>query len=500
LPGRLCPLPIGARRRATLQIPASEAGRHPGSFHRLGASGVPPTHDWRASPSVPSGSARGPDSRRGTGGIWGYIVGMSAPSNRRFPEEVEAKFREGLHGAALTLRGLRNTLPWREDLAYALQMSQVSILPQIPSVPTLRNLRAEETFRSLLSLALTEPSIWQVLLDSQDPTAPDWDRDDPVFGDFVELTLLRICAVLELKASSYRNGTDKAHDLDEQLDALISFLALDAVERQVIVPLLNVDLSSGEIVIPGFGRLRRARGPRPCLPSTPRVELDFSIRTGHFVGATQSPVWQEIRKRVTLVRLAAQPLAAYNHFSIQSFDPWEEPLVDSRFSTRFWGAQSRGPEVPCLTVNERHAAEIGTMLGGLAGIQWDRTSPWRLASDRLDDAVFKLECRSPDAILDIVIGLESVLTEPESRQESTHKVAVRAARYLERTVQARRDVYRLVKQAYRARSTLAHGQTWDLDSEGLVQVQRAAQVLARTLGCMALGGRSRLELTELDLS
>jgi hypothetical protein len=99
-----------------------------------------------------------------------------------------------------------------------------------------------------------------------------------------------------------------------------------------------------------------------------------------------------------------------------------------------------------------------------------------------------------------VIGLESILTEAESRQESTHKVAVRAARYLEKSEEGRREVFRLVKQAYKVRSTLAHGQAWELDQEGVGQIDKAAQVLARTLRLMALSHQSKLNLTELDLS
>lgn len=153
-----------------------------------------------------------------------------------------------------------------------------------------------------------------------------------------------------------------------------------------------------------------------------------------------------------------------------------------------------------MILDRTHVDEIECLVRNLAQFKWDTPTPWRLAVDRLDDAVFKLECRSPDAILDIVIGLEAVLTESENRQESTHKVAIRAARYLEETVHGRREVFRLVKQAYKARSALAHGQVWELGEDDISNVDKAARILARLLGRMARKQQWELDLTELDLS
>jgi len=126
-------------------------------------------------------------------------------------------------------------------------------------------------------------------------------------------------------------------------------------------------------------------------------------------------------------------------------------------------------------------------------MRWERPSPWRLAMDRLDDAVFKLECASPDAVLDIAIGLESVFIESDSRQESTHKVAIRVARFLEDVFPLRRELFRAMKQIYKSRSILAHGQEWRLKPDGVSQVERAALILTRTLRRMV-----ELQCTELD--
>ena len=426
---------------------------------------------------------------------------MSEPTSYRLSGDVRAKLKSTLRDAVATLRTHRPKLSLRERLAYTLHVSGPSPA-EIFSMPIIQTLQKHETFRRLFELAVNEPSIWSVLLDSLDPTVINEDRNDPVFSRYIEMTLLRICAALDLKVA-YTEGTELKDNLDAQLEDLLSFLALASVERRVVVPLLNIDLSSDEITIAGFGQLSKVRHVHAApiaFQSSSHVDLSFTATTAHFMGVTQSPVWQEIRKRVTLIRLATHPLVSYNHFSIQFFEPWEQPIPDSEFSVRFWGWRSEKLKVPCLTLDDKHAADTELMCKRLENFQWKQLSPWRLASERLDDAVFKLECRSPDAILDIAIGLESVLTEEQSRQESTHKVAVRAARYLEQTNEARRELFRVVKGVYKLRSTLAHGQTWELDVKGMDEIRKAAQVLARTLRNMALNQQSELNLTELDLS
>lgn len=57
-----------------------------------------------------------------------------------------------------------------------------------------------------------------------------------------------------------------------------------------------------------------------------------------------------------------------------------------------------------------------------------------------------------------------------------------------------------MKKIYKARSTLAHGQAWELNDERVTEVEKAARVLTRTLGLMLLKQRSELDLMELDLS
>ena len=411
--------------------------------------------------------------------------------NCRFNSELEQRLRAAFSASVSALRTLRRELPQNENLLYIITLHQ-PIRGDMPALaatdhPTVRRLRADAAFQALFRLACEEPSIRQVLLDSSGGSTHD-ELKDPTFDGYIELSLLRICAYLE--------------DNTTRLDDLMRFLSLDTVERTVRVPLLNVELPCDEIAIGGFGRLHRIRSDSVAQRSPYAVELTFPIRTGHFAAAVVSPVWQEIKKRVTLIRIVAHPLTAYNHFSVQFFLPWEELMLDWQFATRFWGRGPRQADVRVATfatISPTHAVDI-ELMAERSGAAWDKLTPWRLACDRLDDAVFKLQCGSPDSILDIVIGIESLLIEPESRQESTHKVSVRAARLLEGELRRRADLFRTIKEMYRNRSALAHGQAWRLDANGQAEVEKAAKILSRILNQMALAGQTKLDLRALDLA
>ncbi len=416
---------------------------------------------------------------------------MSQP-RPRFSPEVKEGLKQHLREAVAALKRLKEGLTFEQGALYILQIHRPSSAPatwgEFMENPLLQALRKEAAFQRLFQFCINERSVGEVLLSSDDPTDTDRIHSSEVFRNLIELELLNAAALLEW-----------AESLDERLGNFISFLALDVVKRRVAVPLLNVDLCADERDIPEFGRLKRAHHEDWCDSRVPSAELSFAVTTRHFLGATRSPIRDEIGKRITLIRLAGHPLAAYNHFQVE-FSPWELPLSDSEFAVRFWASGTIVSRIPAATLDESQLGDITAMAETLAVLHWwDKTTAWRLAVDRLDDAVFKLGCRSPDAIVDIVIGLESILAESDSRQESTHKVAVRAARYLEEAGQQRLALYRLVKQVYSARSALVHGQRYQLDPKALAQVEAAARTLARVLGRMAIRRESELNLTDLDL-
>jgi len=417
---------------------------------------------------------------------------MHQTVNCRFSAVVEGRLRKGLIEAVSVLRDLRKRLSVMQKTVYVLSLHREvhnAMSPfQAKGIPALEQLPSEPCFQSLLQFSLDEPTIREVFLGGVGTSLLDDPKTGEMTKGYVEQTLLRLCAFLEDQGPA-------------RLDDLLDFLSLDVVERRVKVPVLNVDLAGDEIALSRFGRLRRLRqctiNPRPA----PLVELSFSVKTAHFALAAMTPVSEEIKKRVSLIRLAAQPLAAYNRFWVECHLPWEEFVPDFQFATRFWSKSLTEHPVPLVEIGPEHAEEIELLAERLlSSPHWNTVTTWRVACDRLDDAVFKLECGSPDSILDIVIGLESLLVEPGNTQESTHKVAVRAARYLEERIETRREIVRLVKQAYGARSKLAHGQAWTLDEKGLAQLAESAKVLARILGRMGLQAETQLDHLSLDLS
>lgn len=339
--------------------------------------------------------------------------------NCRLPEQVRNKLKENFRLVMGSLSELRRKLPLREKLAYALQLSHNMHPGETAGIATLQVLRGMETFKGLLQYVLSEPALQSVFLQSSQSDFSGRDLQDTVFRNALELTLLRAVAGCESKASSYIHDTDQLHDAEDVIEGFLIFLDLDCIERRVVVPLQNLELPFDRLAIAGFGQIqgsvrrakRRVPDPDEVNLPTRAAQLTFTIETDHFLAALLFPISDEIRKRVTALRLASHPLTAYNHFRVEHFEPWEFPLHDSDFWARFWAYQGEKIKIPSSKFEQEQIEELELMFGNVSKLQWNKITPWRLAADRLDDAVFKLECHSPDAILDLVIGLESIYTE-----------------------------------------------------------------------------------------
>lgn len=248
---------------------------------------------------------------------------MCDAEHTRFSPQVMAEFAKRLREVVATLRHDANVLPLRQQIEYMLQAWHTL------DIPTVKAFRTKEPFQGLVRYVISEISIWSVLLDSSDPAIKNRDPNDAVFVNLFEVMLLKFTTQLELLS--------RIKSEEKLLEEFFAFLEMDAIERRVTVPLLNLDICSDSIAISGFGGLRKIPGPKSSLSTEPLVELSFPVKTGHFTAAVfLFPLWGEIRKRITLVRIGAYPLVAYNHFSIQSFEPWEVPLCDSSFSIRFF--------------------------------------------------------------------------------------------------------------------------------------------------------------------
>jgi len=426
---------------------------------------------------------------------------MTGNAASQLAESVWEQLRENFRVAGKTLFTLRQKLSLPENGLYVIDQTLGDNIVNIARIPIVRELRLSQAFRLLSSFVNSQPPLQAVFLHSSEVDFGELERLKEPCQLAVELILLRIVVSLEMEASTSR----KLETIGKLLDDLIAFLRSPKVRRRVWIPLYNIAIARDEMTVEGVGKLHRtARDPNEFdglvrnLPASP-VNLEFEVETDHFFPAHLFPVSQEIGKRVAILRLFYQPLASFNHFSIESIRPWESPLRDSDFASRFWADGTDRERISSELIREDATPQRSSAISRIESFEWNASTPWKLAVNRLDDAIFKLNSDSPDSILDLAIGLECIFTESESRQESVHKVAVRAARYLESTENGRREVYRQVKQIYRARSTLAHGKPWKLDTAGLSQIKIAATLLAATLRQMFVQGVTELDLEKLDL-
>jgi hypothetical protein len=220
----------------------------------------------------------------------------------------------------------------------------------------------------------------------------------------------------------------------------VSLINSNLAKRIVRAHLGRLELSEPKIDFGDFGTITACHWPDYPpealaslfeIHSGPRCHMEFVVETQKFGGVTLFPLADVLRQRVTLLRLALHPLVSYNRFTVSHIWPWELGLSDDSFAVRFSvGSRNSGPQASYQKVAQSDANNLRRVIDSSAGIHWDRFTPWRLAADRLDDAVFKLACGSPDVILDLVIAIESIFVEQGNRQESTHKVATRVARFL----------------------------------------------------------------------
>ncbi|MGC0773621.1 MAG: hypothetical protein WB543_11850 [Candidatus Acidiferrum sp.] len=426
---------------------------------------------------------------------------MRAKAADQVEQSVWDQLREHFRVAGKTLFTLRQKLSLPENGFYVIEQTLGDNLGNIARIPIVCELRSSQAFRSLVNFVNSRSALLLVFLNSSTLDFAEVERQREPCLLVVELILLRIVVSLEMEAST---GSE-SKSVGRLLDQLIAFLRRSRVKRKVWVPLYNIGVASDEVVVEGVGKLRRvAQGANDFaelirfLPPCP-VNLEFEVETAHFFAAKLFPIFDEIGKRIAVLRLFYQSLTSFNHFTIESVQPWESPLRDSDFSSRFWVERTKREKIIAELIDEDFAQHETSAVSRLGDFEWNRSTPWKLAVNRLDDAIFKLSSDSPDAILDLAIGLECIFTESESRQESVHKVAVRTARYLESSEHGRREVFRHVKQIYRARSALAHGKAWKLDSAGLAQIKVAANLLAATLRLMIVQGVSELDLEKLDL-
>lgn len=355
--------------------------------------------------------------------------------------------------------------------------------------------RASPPFSQLVEFVMSDGELCAAIWNQDYTFKNSSDRD--AFQRVAEVYLFRAMAAI------HHSRSVKA----DEIDAFIDFLQLTEVEREVVVPLDRLDLEDRLYDLGDFGLLTLEgattnEGDREQLFRQKHCLLRFKAKTKTYFGVEKFPFAEAIRNRVAAVRMAANPFASFNHFGISHIHPWEDRLRDEVFSDRFYGHATRviSPSTENLvTISQPMTREMLKLYDICRAQKWKQISPWRLALNRLDDAIFKIESGSTDALLDIVIGIESVLVEPQSTQESTHKVAVRAARFLSTDTQRRFGLFKTVKELYSLRSKIAHGKSLGIDDHSVKLLEEGVRLVTDVLKKMLETGLTELDLSRIDL-
>lgn len=419
---------------------------------------------------------------------------MAYTSEGRLSNELRQKLEQKLLNLLSIFRDIKNKLGSARSFAHKLFMLSEPGFHALVFDEVAQQLRETGPHKELVDFLLAKQILWD------EPLTRDLKPSEShMYRLYVGSILVRILA-------SADEDTQKSKSL---ILEFIEFLDLPNVPRRVNVTLLHLDMAADSYDLSDFGTLTKSPLPSVAIPESPEegvdlsplVVLSFTVRTRHFCEAHSFPLSDTLKAKVGLLRLAVWPLIGYNHFSVEHIRPWELKISDDDFSGRHW---SKSPSISQSlrrhVVTSDDGERIMSLRKSFDRMDWERVSSWRLAMDRLDDASFKLECGSPDAILDLVIGLESVFVDRDSRQESTHKVAVRASRFLEPLLPKRREMFRKLKQIYKDRSTLAHGQRWNLDDHAVARVEDAANILAGALYKMVELESADLDHDTLDLA
>ena len=98
----------------------------------------------------------------------------------------------------------------------------------------------------------------------------------------------------------------------------------------------------------------------------------------------------------------------------------------------------------------------------------------------------------PERLLDVAIALEAIFLNDDDTKELTYRLSLRAARLLGKTLEERREIFSVIKQLYKFRSKIAHGEVLEQSSDKLKQVLiRSPRILKDAIIEMILGNAPR---------
>ncbi len=98
----------------------------------------------------------------------------------------------------------------------------------------------------------------------------------------------------------------------------------------------------------------------------------------------------------------------------------------------------------------------------------------------------------PESLLDVAIALEAIFLNDDDTKELTYRLSLRAARLLGKTLEERREIFSVIKNLYKFRSKIAHGEMLEQGSDKLKQVLiRSPRILKDAIIEMILGNAPR---------
>jgi hypothetical protein len=299
------------------------------------------------------------------------------------------------------------------------------------------------------------------------------DRVDTAVGTGFSSSHVDAAYIPEQLMWSMPAGELPTDSFDQAFDRLVQTLTREGEDYLVIAPLVNLNLESR-------------------ITFTDRIDVDLmtaeeaaaclSARVIRSLGSTDT-AWVHTREAIRIrdsfpisagdeIEVGTQPLEdATRRWSIEI----EEVLHGLRLykEGQVWvegavgftpGSQSyMGLAIPHSSVNARSGTyELSADDAAPVRALWDASHSDRaLGSRPLQTALRRFgfageRTRAEDQLIDLVIAAEAVFLTDE-KQESAHKLAERSALFLGGLVGTTEAVFRTMKRAYNARSTVAHG-------------------------------------------
>jgi hypothetical protein len=124
---------------------------------------------------------------------------------------------------------------------------------------------------------------------------------------------------------------------------------------------------------------------------------------------------------------------------------------------------------------------------------------FEIAIRRFRDSYERYHPEDPGKLLDIAIAFEALLLSDGDNKELNHRLALRGARWLESSLDAKRATFKTLKTLYEVRSKIAHGASASITRTKLDLVLQQSPALLRRALKRALEGAGPMGRLDDDL-